>query len=206
MNLDDETNNERFSMPHEITSEFSIKVDQDITLSLPNVDEAEELFSLVNRNRTHLREFLGWLDTSQEVADTRKFIEENLPLWLQLRSLHLSVRKDQELIGAVGFHQIDFINKSTSMGYWLDEGHQRKGIMTKSVKALKDYGFNVLGLHRIQILCAIHNNRSEKIALSLGFQKEGVLKDAIYHYGSFFDAYLYSMIAPIGESCVPLCL
>lgn len=68
-------------MSNRITTEFSIKVDQEITLCLPTVDEAEELFSLVNRNREHLREFLGWLDTSQEVADTRKFIEENLPLW-----------------------------------------------------------------------------------------------------------------------------
>lgn len=186
------------AMSNRITSEFSIKVDPDITLCLPTVDEAEELFSLVDRNRAHLREFLGWLDTSLEVADTRKFIEENLPLWLQLHSLHLSIRKGRELIGAVGFHQIDFLNKSTSLGYWLDEGHQGKGIMTKSVKALMDYGFNVLGLHRIQILCAIHNHRSQKIALNLGFQKEGVLKDAIHHYGSFLDAYLYSMIAAKG--------
>ncbi len=82
------------------------------------------------------------------------------------------------------------------MGYWLDENHQGNGTMTKSVKALMDYGFNVLKLHRIQILCAVHNIKSQKIALSLDFKKEGTLKDAIHHYDSFFDAYLYALIAP----------
>ncbi|MBA2369342.1 MAG: GNAT family N-acetyltransferase [Candidatus Protochlamydia sp.] len=177
-----------------ITTDFLIKVDSEITLFLPTVEEAEELFLLVDRNRTHLRNFLGWLDNSLEVADTRKFIQENLPLWLQLHSLHLSIRHGKDLVGAVGFHQIDFQNQSAFMGYWLDEEYQGKGIMTKSVKTLMNYGFEVLKLHRIQILCAKHNKRSEKIALHLGFEKEGVLKDAIHHYGSFFDAYIYSKI------------
>lgn len=183
-------------MSKRITSDFSISVDQEITLSLPSVEEAAELFALVDRNRVHLRKFLGWLDTSVQVADTRRFIEENLPLWLQLHSLHLSIKKEKKIIGAVGFHQIDFLNKSTSMGYWLDEAYLGRGIMKKSVQALMDYGFNVLGLHRIQILSAVHNNRSQRIAVNLGFQREGILKDAIYHYGAFFDAYLYGIIAP----------
>lgn len=178
-----------------ITTDFLISVDSEISLSLPAVEDAEELFLLIDRNRIHLRKFLGWLDTTLDVVDTRNFIQENLPLWLQLESIHLSVRQGKELVGAVGFHQIDYQNQSAFMGYWLDEGNQGKGIMTKSVKSLMDYGVEVLKLHRIQILCATHNKRSEKIALHLGFEKEGVLKDAIHHYGSFFDAYIYSKLA-----------
>lgn len=177
-----------------INTDFLIKVDSEITLCLPTIEEAEELFLLVDSNRTHLRKFLGWLDNTLEVADTIKFIQDNLPLWLQLKSLHLSIRHGKKLVGAVGFHQIDFQNKSAFIGYWLDKESQGKGIMTKSVKALMDYGFEVLKLHRLQILCATHNTESEKIAINLGFEKEGILKEAIYHYGSFFDTYLYSKL------------
>lgn len=149
---------------------------------------------MVDKNREHLREFLGWVDSSSEVADTRAFIQERLPQWLQLKSLHLSILKNDFLIGAIGFHDIDFLNHSTSIGYWLDKEQVGKGIMTKCTKSLIDYAFNSLKLHRIEIRCAINNTRSQNIAKRLGFQKEGVLKDALNQYGEYFDAFLYSLI------------
>ena len=161
---------------------------------MPIIEEVEELFLLVDKNRSHLREFLGWVDYTLKVADSKKFIQENLPLWLQLKSLHLSIRHGKKLVGAVGFPQIDFVNHSAFIGYWLDEAHQGKGIMTKAIKALMVYGFEVLKLHRMQILCATHNKRSEKVALSLEFNKEGILKEAVYLHDQFFDAYLYGKI------------
>ncbi len=182
-------------MNKKISEDFWLRVDDEITLRLPTIGDAETLFALVDKNREHLREFLGWVDSSNEVADTRTFIQEGLPQWLQLQSLHLSILKNDLLVGAIGFHNIDFLNHSTSMGYWLDKEQEGKGIMMKCAKFLIDYGFNSLKLHRIEIRCAINNIRSQNIAQSLGFQKEGVLKDAIHHYGEYFDAVLYSLIA-----------
>jgi ribosomal-protein-serine acetyltransferase len=181
-------------MTTKMTPGFTIPVDKEISLSLPHAEEAEELFSLVDKNRAHLREFLGWVDFSRTASDTKLFIEENLPLWLELHSLHLSIRMGSKLIGAVGLHQVDFTNRSAFIGYWLDQDHQGMGIMTKSVKALMDYGIKELNLHRMQILCATHNTRSEGVAIRLGFTKEGILKDAIHYYGKFFNAYLYAWI------------
>lgn len=177
------------------SEDFLLRVNDEITLRLPTIGDAEILFALVDKNREHLREFLGWVDSSNEVVDTRTFIEEGLPQWLSLHSLHLSIWKNDLLIGAVGFHNIDYLNHSTSMGYWLDKEHGGKGIMRKCVKVLIDYGFNSLKLHRIEIRCVTNNIRSQNVAESLGFQKEGVLKDAIHHYGEYFDAVLYSLIA-----------
>lgn len=177
-----------------ISTDFSILVDKELTLKIPSVEDTEELFRLVDKNRKHLREFLGWLDYSTQEYETRKFIEEGLPLWLNLKSLHLHIMKRNKIIGAVGLHNIDFMNHSTALGYWLDEEHQGQGIMKKSADALINYVFNDLRFHRIELLCAVHNKSSEKLALALGFQKEGTLKEAIFNYGSYFDANLYALI------------
>lgn len=179
-------------MLYEIDSAFHIRVDEDITLCLPKEEDALELFTLIDRNRTHLREFLGWVDYTKEVADSEKFIRENLPSWRQLNSLHLSILKNNEIIGAVGLHKIDFSQQSAYIGYWLDEKYQGKGIVTKSVKALIDYTLIQWGLKNMHILCAVQNIPSQKIALSLGFNKKEALKNAIPHYGAFLDAYLYT--------------
>lgn len=183
-----------------LSPEFSLVVDSKITLSLPKITDAPLLFSLVEKNKTHLREFLGWVDTSTKVEDTRQFIENGLENWRLLKSLHLSIWEQGVLVGAVGLHDIDYQNHLTSIGYWLDKEYQDKGIMTKSVKKLIQFAFAELNLHRLEIRCVIHNTRSQKIPERLGFQYEGILKEAIYHYGEFFDVKLYSLITTINRN------
>lgn len=173
---------------------FALAVDKEIILRLPKSEEASLLFTLVEKNRAHLRKFLGWVDSSKEVSDTKEFIENGLQDWLALKSLHLSIWLKDVLVGAVGLHEIDYLNRSTSIGYWLDADHQGKGIMTKCVKQLIDFAFNELHLHRVEIRCALHNTRSEKIAQTLGFKLEGTLKEAIFHYGDYFDTKLYALL------------
>jgi hypothetical protein len=50
-------------MSNKITLGFSIEVEEDLVLFLPTINEAEELFYLIQKNRKYLREFLGWLDS-----------------------------------------------------------------------------------------------------------------------------------------------
>ena len=47
-------------------------------LRLLQTADAQELFTLTNINRTHLRQWLPWLDSIDNVANTRNFIESML--------------------------------------------------------------------------------------------------------------------------------
>jgi len=167
---------------------------QEIQLKSLKPEDSVELFQLVESNRNHLREFLGWLDHNKSEKDTATFISKEQQLVSRGESLTLSIRYQEKLVGLVGFHNIDPLNHSASIGYWLDQIHEGKGIMTRSVKTVIDYARYALKLHRIQILCAIENKKSQKIPESLDFKKEGTLKDAIWHYEHYFDAYIYGLI------------
>ena len=63
-------------------------------------------------------------------------------------------------------------NKLASIGYWLDQHYQGKGIITKSCKALIHYGFTTLHLNRIEIRCGTENYKSQAIPESLHLKKE----------------------------------
>ena len=80
------------------------------------------------------------------------------------------------------------------MGYWLADGWQGRGIVTKCCIALIQYGFNDLGLNRIEIKCATGNDKSGAIAEKLNFKREGILREAEWLNGTFIDLYLYSML------------
>lgn len=155
--------------------------------------DARALFELVDTNRAYLKKFLGWLDQNTCIQHTLNFIKratrEEKKGTLVLRAIYIA----KELVGLVSLFDIDRLNNSTVIGYWLDERHQGKGIMTTAVKQLISYAFEELKLHRIEIRCAIHNTKSQHIPERLGFTKEGTAKGAILIDQNYFDAYIYGL-------------
>jgi len=51
---------------------------------------------------------------------------------------------DGRMVGAGGLMSINWEARSTSLGYWLDEVHQGRGLMTRMVSALTDHAFDDL--------------------------------------------------------------
>jgi ribosomal-protein-serine acetyltransferase len=103
---------------------------------------------------------------------------------------------EERMIGAAGFAGIDWIARSTSVGYWLAEEHQGQGLMTRAVRALVDHAFGELDLHRVEIQVAEGNRRSRAIPERLGFQHEGTLREAECVGGRYLDLVVYGLLAP----------
>lgn len=179
--------------------DIDISFGKGLKLQQLHVADAPALFHLIDSNRAHLRQFLGWLDHNTSEQDTRSFIEKEQKRQERGESLILKICSDQLPIGLLGFYNIDLINLSSSVGYWIDAAHQGKGIMTRAVRALMDYGRYALNLHRIELRCATKNTKSQAIPAALGFEKEATIRDAIWHYGEYFNAFQYAYIQPQDE-------
>ena len=170
-------------------------IDGDILLKPVECRDAEELFSLTDANRVYLRHWLPWLDSTQSVKDTTKFIEESQKQLEQRSALVVGMHYHGKIAGVIGFHNFDWLNRSTTMGYWLAENLQGRGLMTKSCRALINFAFNELKLNRVEIRCAVGNARSRTIPEHLGFQNEGTLRDGEWLYDRFEDLVVYGMLA-----------
>ena len=173
---------------------FEIRVDDDIVLRLHQEKVASLLFELVEKNRIHFREWLPWLDVNTKIEDTKKFIagvEDNYKKGL---SLNLGIYYQDKIIGALGFNVIENTNKKVEIGYMLDKDSCGNGIMTKSCKALINYGFNELDLNRIEIKAAVENTKSRAIPERLGFKQEGILQQGEFLYDHFVDVAVYGML------------
>lgn len=90
---------------------------------------------------------------------------------------------------------MNWANKSTSIGYWLGERYQGKGIMTKSCKSFIEYAFKELNLNKIEIRCAEQNFRSRAIPERLGFVKEGIIREAEWLNDHFVSHVVYGILA-----------
>jgi ribosomal-protein-serine acetyltransferase len=157
--------------------------------------EAGALFSLVERNRAHLRRWLPWIDGTRGPADSRRFLEISYAGFLRGAGFNFGIRHHGGLVGVIGFHGFDRANRVTSLGYWLAESACGKGIMRQSVAACVQYAFEKQGMNRLYIRCATGNHRSRRVPESLGFIHEGTQRQAEWLYDHFVDLEVYSILA-----------
>ena len=95
----------------------------------------------------------------------------------------------------VGYHAIDWENRSTALGYWLGKGYQGKGLVTAACRALVEHAFGELDLNRVSIACATENKKSCAVPDRLGFRREGVVRQAEWLYDHFVDHAVYATLA-----------
>ena len=169
------------------------KIDEQLSLKLLEIKDAQRIFELIDKSREYLREWLSWLDMTMTSADTRLFIHAAKLDAAAGKSLNTAVVFNDEIVGMAGFNSIDQTNKTAKIGYWLAPDYQGLGIVTKVTKALTDYAFYDLGLNKVEIRVATENTKSRAIPERLGYIEETTLPQAEWLYDHYVDHVVYAM-------------
>jgi ribosomal-protein-serine acetyltransferase len=155
--------------------------------------DGPELHALIEANRDHLSRWLPWA-AGQDLAATEEFIARAEAQLARNDGFQAAIAPDGPIVGIAGFHAVDWVNRNTSLGYWLAEDAQGGGIMTAAVRALVDHAFDEWNLHRIEIHCAPANHRSRAIPERLGFREEATLRETELVGGRYLDSVIYGML------------
>lgn len=166
-----------------------------ISMEPLNLTHAQALYELTDANRDYLRQWLPWLDHIQSCADTQAFIESTMQESAAGGAPNYAIFYDGVLCGTAGFHAINKQHKIGSIGYWLAEDYNGKGIITTAVKRLLTIGFDDFHLNKIEIRCAEENTQSRAIPERLGFTYEATLRQCEWLYSRYVDHAIYSMLA-----------
>lgn len=173
---------------------MTIHVQEDLRLELTNTRHAEALFFAIDHNREHLSKFLSWVKNMQSVTDTVRYIKNCEQLHLAEKEVSFVICHQERLVGRIGLHHLDILNKNAAIGYWLTSDAEGKGIISTACKKIISYGFGELGLNRIEIKAATQNRRSRAVPARLNFTEEGILRQAELVNHQFVDLVLYSLL------------
>lgn len=174
---------------------MKIQVDNDIHIELLVPAFTERLFALTNKNRVHLKKWLTWLDLVQTLDDSQTFIDTAVHQHQHKQGTIFAIVYRDELVGLAGFNHFDYANKWAAIGYWLCASYTGKGVISKVVQTLLEYGFVENKLNKIEIRCAQENNKSRAIPQRLGFKYEATLRQCEWLYDHYIDHAVYSMLA-----------
>ena len=99
-----------------------------------------------------------------------------------------------QLLGGAGINQLAAHHRYGNIGYWVRQSRQGQGIAWQAVALLRDFGFQRLGLFRLEIVMGVGNTASEAVAIAAGATFECRAKNRIFLHGQPIDAQLYSLV------------
>jgi ribosomal-protein-serine acetyltransferase len=156
--------------------------------------DADELYALMDANRAELARWLPWA-AGQTRAGTLEFIRAGRAQIVRRDGLQAAIVARGRIVGAVGFHGVDWQHRSASLGYWLAHDAQGQGMMTAAVRAMVTHALRAWGLNRVEIRASVENERSRALIERLGFRYEGIARQAFRLADGFHDDAVYSMLA-----------
>jgi len=99
-----------------------------------------------------------------------------------------------ECIGQIAYFLVDSKNHFAEIEYCIGRCFQNKGYATEATKAVIQYGFDKINLHKVQICHNSINPSSRKVIEKCGFVYEGALRDFFYMDGKYVDRLYYSIL------------
>lgn len=106
----------------------------------------------------------------------------------------VTLKHSGEVIGSCGFNTLDFENERAEIGYDLGYPFWGKGYIPEALQALISFGFDSLGLNRIEAKVEPENLNSVKVLQKLQFVEEGRLRQYEKSKGKFVDVIMFSTL------------
>lgn len=159
------------------------------------VEDAAALADAVQESAESLTRWLDWCRPGYGLADAEQWIE----LCRKLRdsgdqfTFAVFDAATSRLLGAVGLNQRNRRCNFAGLGYWMRDSACGRGVTARVGRQVVRFGFERVGLDRIEILAAVDNHISRRTAERIGARFEGVQRNRLHLHGRAIDAALYAL-------------
>ena len=106
-----------------------------------------------------------------------------------------ATRLGEEAVGFAAFVKLHLDEQQGEIGYVLSPAGRGRGVATRAVSLLTDWGFHGLGLQRIELRIDARNRASERVAERAGYEREGVLRNLAFKEGLRTDVSIWSRVS-----------
>ena len=122
------------------------------------------------------------------------WIEGRASAWAEKKALTLAVTTEADgLVGAMGLH-LELEHLRAELGYWIGVPFWNRGYATEAAEAVMKFGFEELGLNRIEAEHFTRNPASGRVMEKLGMTPEGVRRQHVLKDDELEDLVLYAIL------------
>lgn len=137
--------------------------------------------------------------TVDDLDEGRAFARACAQGWADDTDARFVLEHDGRPVGQVALRDVDLPTGWAELSYWVLPEARGAGIAVTAVRALATWAFDDLGMHRLEILHAVGNLPSCRVAEKAGFTLEGTLVRCLRHADGWHDTHLHAAVTELFE-------
>jgi RimJ/RimL family protein N-acetyltransferase len=168
--------------------------DAELLLRPFQLADSEQLYCAVKESLKELKPWMSWATESYSEQTAREYITIARARWEEHTFYAFAVMRGDELLGACTLSSVHAIYRFCNLGYWVRTSCHGQGIAGRAAKLAARFAFEHLGLIRVEIVIAVGNQASIRVAEKIGAHEEGILLNRLMLGKSIYNAHMYSLL------------
>lgn len=167
-----------------------------ITLRPFHFADSRELYVAIRESLADLKPWMSWAHDSYSQAEASDYIAITRAHWGDgtIYSFAITDAKSGMLLGACSLSHIHPIYFHCNLGYWVRTSQRGRGIAGHAAKLAASFAFKNINLVRVEVVIAVGNTASLKVAEKIGVHREGILRNRIIVRKEIHDGVMFSFI------------
>ena len=168
--------------------------DADIVLRPFQAEDSTKLHRAVRESLQELKPWMSWATENYTEFTARDYIAITRARWQERTLFAFAITQDNELLGSCTLSSIHPIYHFCNVGYWVRTSKHGQGIAGRAAKLATRFAFEHVGLVRAEIVIALDNMASRRVAEKIGAHYEGILLNRMVIGPAVCDAHMYSLL------------
>jgi ribosomal-protein-serine acetyltransferase len=166
-------------------------------IRLYRADDAYGLYEAVRESIAEVSRWLPWCHPEYSMAEALEWTGLQARLAADGPECAFAVvGPNDEFLGGCGVNQVNPIHRFGNLGYWVRTSATGRGVAREAARQTAEFAFRTTDLVRLEIVCAVENRRSQRVAEAVGAVREGVLRNRLRFRDQSLDAVMYSLVRP----------
>ena len=178
-----------------VDSEISL-TDGTIVARPYRLSDAEAFYEAAQESVAEVSPWLPWCRADYSLADSIAWLASVPNKWERDNNYHFAVTdaKSGGFVGGCSLYDVNRADSFADLAYWIRTSQAQKGFATAAARLVAQFGLTRLGLNRIEIVVAVNNPASLRVAEKTGAKQEGVLRNRLVCGDNVYDAVMFSLI------------
>jgi RimJ/RimL family protein N-acetyltransferase len=166
----------------------------DVFIRPIGMDDVLVLHESVRESMAELSRWMPWCHDEYSISESGEWVERQIIAFNEKREFHFAIFSGHHFAGVCGLNAIQQTDRLANLGYWIRTSDCNRGIATCATRLLADWAFQHTELERLEIVAAVGNITSLRVAAKAGAIWEGVMRGRLRIDGKLHDAVLFSIM------------
>lgn len=170
--------------------------DEGILLRPFRVEDLDSLYQAARESLADLKPWMSWAHDGYSKVEAENFIKITRARWEDnsLFAFAIVDANNGNILGGCSLSHKHPVYHYCNVGYWVRTSRHGSGIAGRAAKLAARYGFEHAGIIRAELVMALENVKSRRVAEKINAHYEGILHNRMVVGKTIYDAHMYSLL------------